>query len=207
VKDNIEKFIQNGLYENPKKMRKEIFLINFIPIGGIIAGIIFNNQYIVFSILITLILLISFISTIIFTKNVTIANTVKTGIFINIPTACNYLLLSMFMYTRLWGFNLGIFLLLIPLGYVSKLTINRINKNIENKKYKYVKIVKIASASLFYTGGVGSVYYILKSLDLSISQDVVTLLLMIFSLLFSTLFVLLGTCDIVKLYYIKKMPK
>ena len=99
MQDNIKVFIENGLEEEPRKLRSSLLLVNFFPMIGVAYGLLLGNVYRVFSALIVFSITISFIQILVLTKKNTKMRVIKADICFNFFTATNYLLFAMILQT------------------------------------------------------------------------------------------------------------
>lgn len=204
MKDNIIDFIERGLGKDPKKMRLSLFLVNFFPMLGIAYGLLLGGVYRVFSVLIALSIFISFGLVVILTKNHTVINTIKASMCFNVFTAINYLLFAMTLYSMYNRVQFNIILLSLPLVLVALLTtlftVNFLKKKkATSSKSKRNSIVSIVGATFAIS------YLTLKKANMDIKQNIALMIGSALLILLSSLFVVLGVLDAIKLYYIKKL--
>ncbi|GEM_PF-5703585 len=204
MEDSIRVFIENTLDKEPRKMRLNLFLVNFFPIISIVCGIILGHVYKVFSAVIAFSIFFSFILIVILTKKYTVIRTIKSSICLNVFTAINYLLFAMILYSMYNKVQLSLILLSLPLILVATLTILFTLKYIKKEK---ATSTKSKNGSLAYISGSISIatYIILKKLNVAMDQNVALLLCSALLILLSSVFVILGVFDAIKLYYIKKL--
>ena len=204
MQDNIRVFVENGLEEEPRKMRSSLFLVNFFPMLGVAYGLLLGNVYRVFSALIVFSITIAFILIFVLTKKNTKIRVIKADICFNLFTAINYLLFAMILHAMYNKVHFNLLLLFLPLIFVATLTILLTVKFVKNKVATASKNRNVSIGAISGTTTIAT-YLILKRINVNIEQNTALLIGTVLLVILSSLFVALGVISVVKLYYINKL--
>ncbi len=203
MQDIIRNFVENGIDKEPRKMRSSLFLANFFPLIGVLYGVLLGNLFIAFSAVIIFLLLGSYILIIVFTRNVSIYNTIKANICFNMCTACCYFLFAMILYAMYSGINSKLLLLFLPELLIMLITIVLVKQSLKkvNAKSHIKRNISIGSVA-----GITAVitFFALKRFNVNIEQSVALIIGTVLLMLLSSVFVILMTISVMKLHYIRK---
>lgn len=203
MQDNIRSFVEKGLDNEPRKMRSNLFLINFFPLLGIAYGLILGGLYLNFSLMIGFSIVLAFVFIVFLTKKSKLVNTIVASICLYASTAINYLLFAMIMFCMNNNVYLKILFLLVPGIIVSIFTFLFVPQVIKktNDKVRRQRNISIGTISGVTTV---STFLLLKYLNVDVEQSVALLICMWLLVILSCLFVVMACYNVIKYYYIKK---